>query len=69
MQSRLHVVALVPLQHADAILRVGENNRYRIKHTESEASLRALLSPPDVLLCPTSLGEDCILRPPDFPLP
>ena len=62
MQSRLHVVALVPPQHADAILRVGENNRYRIKHTESEASLRALLSPPDVLLCPTSLGEDCILR-------
>ncbi|MDG1478795.1 MAG: hypothetical protein P8R54_04355 [Myxococcota bacterium] len=62
MQSRLHVVALVPPQHAAHILRAGENNRYRIEHAQSEASLRALQVPPDVLLCPTSLGEDCLLR-------
>ena len=61
-QSRLHVVALTPEKDAEHILRAGDNNRYRVEHVTSEAAFLEQNMSPDVLLCPTAIGEDSLLR-------
>ena len=61
-QSRLRVVLLSPEADTAHILRASDSSRFRITHVSAVDDALAIAPPPDVLLFPTMMGENRLLR-------